>query len=424
MTARQSWAGVVAVVAVLGVGLSGCSGASAPGDGGGAAIEVDAATSPADQPVHLRVTGLAADEEVTVTSAATDYAGEQWKGNAVFRADGHGTVALDSAVPLSGTYRTADGMGLFWSMEPPTGDPDRSSFAPAFPEAQPSYDVRIGVTAHGRQVAARTLSRRFVGDGVSSRELTVAADQVSGELFLPPAGGPEHPAVLLFGGSEGGNAEKHAAALLASHGYPALALGYFALPGLPATLHDIPLEYFVTAARLLAAQPGVDPAHVVTLGYSRGSEAALLLGEDYPALIHGVIVYSPSAQANGSVPDGAAAWTRDGRPVAQETIPLDQVDGPVLALAGADDRLWKSPSWARQIDQELGAAKNSHPHRAMVYPDAGHGVGTFPYLPAGTRTVSRAGGSVLDLGGTRAGNAAAKADGWPEVLALLATLTA
>jgi hypothetical protein len=34
----------------------------------------------------------------------------------------------------------------------------------------------------------------------------------------------------------------HDAALLASHGYPALTLGHFAAPGLPATLRDIPLE--------------------------------------------------------------------------------------------------------------------------------------------------------------------------------------
>jgi hypothetical protein len=49
-----------------------------------------------------------------------------------------------------------------------------------------------------------------------------------------------------------------AASLLAMNGYPALALAYFAAPGLPATLAGVPLEYFARAVRLLRAQPGVD----------------------------------------------------------------------------------------------------------------------------------------------------------------------
>lgn len=314
-------------------------------------IEVDAASALADQPVHLRVTGLVADEEITVASTATDHAGREWQGHALFRADTQGTVALDSAVPLSGTYQGADGMGLFWSMDPPTDNYNQLGFVPTNPELQHSYDVRITITAHGRQLATRTISRQFVADGVSTKTLTLATDQVIGELFLPPAGAPRHPAVLAFGGSEGGNSQKYTAALLASHGYPALALGYFALPGLPATLHDIPLEYFATAARLLAAQPGTDPGQVVAMGYSRGSEAALLLGEDYPALIHGTVVYSPSAQVNPGLPGGGNAWTKDGRPIAQQAIPLGHVSGPVLTLAGADDKVWPSLMWAGQINE-------------------------------------------------------------------------
>ncbi len=421
MLSGRGLAVAAAMVTVLGLGSSGCS--EKAGTGTAVEVEVDAVSAPADQPVHLRVTGLTAGDEVTLASAATDYAGQEWQGHALFRADARGTVALDSAVPLSGTYQGADGMGLFWSMNPPTGNPDQARFDPVFPEQQHSYDVRITVTAHGRQLATRTLSRRLVADGVSDRALTLATDQVTGELFLPPAGGPKHPAVLLFGGSEGGDSQKFAAALLASHGYPALALGYFALPGLPATLRDVPLEYFATAARLLAAQPGTDPAHVLAMGYSRGSEAALLLSEDYPDLFHGAVVYSPSAQVNPGFPAGGNAWTKDNRPVAQGTVPLGRVSGPLLALAGADDLLWQSPVWARQISQELDAADDGFPHQALVYPNAGHGVGTFPYFPVGTEAVNPAGGGLINEGGTRAGNAAAQSAGWPKVLALLAGLS-
>ncbi|WP_369243604.1 acyl-CoA thioester hydrolase/BAAT C-terminal domain-containing protein [Streptomyces sp. R41] len=277
--------------------------------------------------------------------------------------------------------------------------------------------------AHGHQLASRRVTRAWFGTGVTSRNLTVAADKVAGTLHLPAPGTPRHSAVLLFGGSEGGNSNKPAAALLASHGYPALSLGYFNLPGLPQALENIPLEYFATAARLLAAQPGVDPRHILAMGYSRGSEAALLLANDYPDLIHGAVVYSPSAQVNSGFPDyGTFAWTKDGKPIAERLIPLGHVSGPVMAIAGAHDLLWTSSRWARQIVQELDAAGNRYPHQALIYPNAGHGVGTFPYLPAGTRLIHPVTRRETDLGGTRAGDAAAQEAGWPKVLALLASL--
>ena len=148
------------------------------------------------------------------------------------------------------------------------------------------------------------------------------------------------------------------------------------------------------------------------MGYSRGSEAALLLADDYPTLIHGAVVYSPSAQVNPGFPSGPTAWTRGGRPVPAGTIPLNRVSGPVLAVAGADDQLWSSPSWAREIAAEPTADHGAQAHQALVYPDAGHLVGTFPYLAEETATTA-------PVGGTRAGDAAAQAAGWPRVLAML-----
>src|SRR4029453_15093087 len=64
------------------------------------------------------------------------------------------------------------------------------------------------------------------------------------------------PRVLVFSGSAGGLTTSFAAALLAAHGYPSLALAYFKTPGLPQTLSSIPLEYFTSALEELRAQPG------------------------------------------------------------------------------------------------------------------------------------------------------------------------
>jgi hypothetical protein len=111
--------------------VTGCS----PQHSTHAVIEVDSPIALADQRVHLTVTGLAAGDQVTVTATAPDYRHQRWRGQATFRADRHGVVRLDRDRALSGTYTGVDGMGLFWSMNPPTGDGDQTSFSPAFPSA-------------------------------------------------------------------------------------------------------------------------------------------------------------------------------------------------------------------------------------------------------------------------------------------------
>ena len=207
-----------------------------------------------------------------------------------------------------------------------------------------------------------------------------------------------------------------------SHGHPTLALAYFHYPGRPGQLRDIPLEYFATAARRLAAESGRRRGRVAALGYSRGTEAAMLLGAYFPELVDGVVVYAPTSRAGPGFPNGAA-WTRAGRPIAAGSpIPVERLDGPILLLAGGDDKLWTSALAAKEITDRLDAHRFGHSHRALVYPQAGHGVGTFPFVAAGTTLVHPISGQLLALGGTRPADAAARRDGWPKVLAFLARL--
>jgi dienelactone hydrolase len=228
--------------------------------------------------------------------------------------------------------------------------------------------------------------------------------------------------VLAVGGSDGGAGLAALAGMLASHGHPTLALAYFHYPGRPGQFRDIPLEYFATAARRLAAESGLRQGRVAALGYSRGTEAAMLLGADFPELVDGVVVYAPTSRAGPGLPDGAA-WTRAGRPVAAGSpIPVERLDGPILLLAGGDDKLWTSALYAREITDRLDAHRFGHSHRALVYPQAGHGLGTFPFVAAGTILVHPISGQLLALGGTRPADAAARRDGWPKVLAFLARL--
>jgi dienelactone hydrolase len=402
-------------VALLTGGLTACGGA-APAKP--AVIEVSEPNALADQAIDIRVTGLSAGEQVTVSAQATDVKKGTWRSSAVFTASQDGAVDLEKAAPKSGSYQGKDGMGLFWSMAPVAPASQDQYFTPPTPQQRSGYPVTLAVTSSsGARLASRTVTREWMAKGESARTLTLAKDKVAGVLFLPPPGTPRHAGVLVFGGAEGGMTQVYGAALLAAHGYPAVTVAYFDWPGLPPTLDGIPLEYFQTAGKILASQPQVDPAHILAMGYSRGSEAALLLADNFPALFHGAVVYSPSSEVNVAGDNAArAAWILGPRVVDPGPIDMSHISGPVLAVAGKQDSIWRSASSANAIVLQLSYDHSHYKDQALIYQDAGHGVGMQPYQPAGNTTL-------FNLGGTRAGNVAAQRDGWPKMLAMLAGLT-
>jgi hypothetical protein len=105
----------------------------------------------------------------------------------------------------------------------------------------------------GETVASTQLRRAYVAAGV--QRTSVSADGLVGVYFRPPGPGP-FTGVVTIGGS-GGGLSVLPAEVLASHGYAALALGYFRIGSLPTELYDIPLEYFGTAIHWLRAQEDV-----------------------------------------------------------------------------------------------------------------------------------------------------------------------
>ena len=127
------------------------------------------------------------------------------------------------------------------------------------------------------------MTRRLVGPDVRVRSQTLAGPGFIGVFCSSPV--KRGPGILVLGGSEGGLAGEFLCRMLASHGYPTLALAYFGLPGLPPSLSGIRLEYFARALGWLGRQQGVDPEKVVVMGTSRGGEASLILGSIYPKLV-------------------------------------------------------------------------------------------------------------------------------------------
>jgi dienelactone hydrolase len=256
-----------------------------------------------------------------------------------------------------------------------------------------------------------------------------------GMLFLPP-GDNRHPAVLVLGGSEGGLPSRRAA-WLASHGYAALALAYFRYDDLPNELAGIPLEYFGHALNWLAHRPDVAIDRIAVMGTSRGAELALQVGSMFKG-VTAVVAYSP---ANVRYPACCGfttvpyAWTWQGNGIAfrplrpnleqqgmamRAVIEVEHSQGPILLIAGEDDRVWDSSAMADAIVTRLKKFHFSYNVEELKYPRAGHGAGRAEIVPAWQGEVTNpTSGREIEMGGTPKGNAESTLDAIPKVLDFL-----
>jgi dienelactone hydrolase len=370
--------------------------------------------------------------------------------SATFTADSDGVVDLSSQAPVSGSYQGVDAMGLFWSRAAVHGDVAKGY------ESKSKDPFTATLTAErddGTPPIFHSITRVFHGPAVVSRDVKV--NGLVGRMFEPEEPGP-HRAVLVVGGSNGGLGwSQEMAALLASRGYAALALAYFAAEGLPPTLDRIPLEYFGTALEWMSAQPGVAAKHLAVMGVSRGGELALLLGAKF-SRIRAVVAYVPSGIVWPAYPpSGHGAWTLNGKEIpyadtlsydpwrrssagikpskfdcylvpledadyaASTSIPVERINGPVLMISGVDDQLWPSTELAEFAVRRF--RQKGFPYRVehLKYADAGHSIG----WPNGPTTMLKSkhpvSGEEMDMGGTPEGTARARQDSWPRTLAFL-----
>ena len=288
-----------------------------------------------------------------------------------------------------------------------------------------------------------------------------AAD-FTGTICTPATAG-KHPAILLLGGSEGGNSMSRNATDFAKSGYVAASVAYFGLPGLPQSLVKVPVETVGAALAALQKRDDVDPQHIAIFGISKGGEFALLAASTYPA-IHAVIADVPSPfgwQGISATPSSAAesSWSVAGKPVpfvpytdamgqafgtafgthtpldlrpayddalkntaavAAAYFPLEKINGPVLFLSAGDDQIWDSVEQARMGMAYLNKMHHAFADQSQEYPDAGH---LFVFATPERPFVDTpfAGGLTLRFGGTAAANVAAGVDVWPRIMTFLDT---
>lgn len=409
---------LVVALAVMLVSLAGCAQATSSVE-----LTVGPGESRFDEPLSIKVTGLEAGASVDLTLQTTDEAGVSWTSEATFTADQDGIVDPGRSAATAGSYVGVWGSGLLAAME---ASPAGARFFdwPATGNAT----IELSVRQDSDTLATATANRTFLPRNAERRTFTMAEDGFAG-TYVGLAGASQGPAVMVLGGSEGGD-PFFAAEVFAARGIPALSVAYYRAPGLPDALVDIPLEYFDKPLQWLSRQPAVDADRLWVSGTSRGSEAATLIATNQPDLVHGLLAMAPSSAANcGFDPRtggcfNRSAWEQKGRPLPytrewnnptpsdtpQAVFRVEQINGPVATVCGGFDQQWNACRYGEAIHQRLQKQNFRHPRLELSYPDAGHGVGfPVPFQPKVAETPQNA-------GATLTANDQARADVWPKLL--------
>lgn len=428
--------------------------------------------APGVGPLHQRraiaVERAAPGSLVTIRSE-TRRGTTDWAAQATFLADARGRVDLDRDAPVSGDYRTADAMGLFWAQRREgegTGSAEPLDVrAPIVTRLTAHAEPGTGfldVAAPGArgEHASVEVEQHLLAEGVERSE--VRRDGIVGTRFRPEGAGP-FPTVVVLNGSGGGVNEARAAQY-AARGIQAFALGYFRAPGLPQYISRTPLEYFERALDLVNTEFEPAGGAAVVSGQSRGGELSLLLAARYPERVLGVAAFVPGAFAFGA--QGAAdpadgwdgpTWTHGGvalehlwhrnreigwqpwnddppptrhadvyvdglrdRALARASrIPIERFGGPVACVSGLDDRAWPSSMASRIVISTLERHGHGAERLHLDYEDAGHGI-ALPNLPStDIERVHPVSGVHYSNGGTPGGNARASADSFDEICAFI-----
>lgn len=370
-----------------------------------------------DERFDLTVKGLPNAENLTLRISSKTYEGETWANVAQLNVSEHQTEL--SAQKM---------MRLIQLMAPISGEPPASffSFWPPVESTGGTWPLQMAVQQEETTLDRSTLQRQWGDPRVTKAE--VEAEGLVGTLYAPPGEAPAPPVILLHGSR--GNRMSSTASLLASHGFLALALQYFGESSpIPDQFVGVPIEYVQRAGEWLRQHKRASGDQVGLWGASRGGELALLAASYFE--VFGAVV---SISGSGVTWGG---WTHQGEPLpqllsiymngsalddidderlAEATIPVERINGPVLMISGRRDRLWNAVTFSNIVVERL--EQHNHPYRYqhLIYDEAGH-LMNLPYLPV-QLSVTRD-GFPANFGGTREGAAEASADHWPKALEFL-----
>ena len=241
-------------------------------------------------------------------------------------------------------------------------------------------------------------------------------DTIPDSRYYPAKGNIQNIALILLGGSEGGLPDYYDVDKLTGLGYSCLILGYFGTKNTPDRLEMIPIEYFGKAISDLKSRPQFKNKKIVVWGGSKGGELALLLASKFKE-ISGVIAAVPSSvvfQGLGGKP--VSSWSENGKSipfvpfvpfdyskivnnqyievyklsleqadyVKKAEIKVENINGPVLLLAGKADSMWTSDYMSQMVMKRLDSCNFPYWHKLFSYDNAGHTLNDS-YMIGGTK---------------------------------------
>ncbi|XP_048877668.1 peroxisomal succinyl-coenzyme A thioesterase-like isoform X3 [Brienomyrus brachyistius] len=286
-----------------------------------------------------------------------------------------------------------------------------------------------------KALASVNAERWYLAPGVQRVE--VNEHGLTGTLFLPAGLGP-FPAILdLWGG--GGGLVEYRSALLAAHGYAALALQYLSQKEMP----SVDNEYFETAFTFLQNHPRVCGDRVALFGLSFGTSVSLRLAA-YSTVIQPrclvcvsgshvqpvgwslaeiYIQFGKNVHKTRYDDQQRVIWRDLPLPIptdASQKVDVGRIRCPVLLIVGEDDQNLPASESAEDMERMMEEAGKSHLLTKLSYPGAGHLIEPpyGPHIRAST-FISLGTKALLLWGGQAQPHSHAQEDSWQKILAFL-----
>lgn len=392
----------------------------------------------ADEPVHIRATGLPPLQMMTLTASLKDEKGKLYRSKAFYRSNEAGELDLQRDSSFGGDYVGVHPMGLFWSLKPEVAFGrllKRDVMNSPFLVTLHLYDsVCFQDSATVEPKVSQVVQRWYSSPG--TQRVQIREGCVRGALFLPPGEGPFPGIIDLFGGI--GGLIEFRASLLAAHGFAVLAVAYFAYEDLPSQLANVELEYFEEAANLLLAHPKVQKPGIGVISVSKGAEIGLAMACFLKQVVAVVCINGPSSVCHFPLRYRDLAITpmatflermqidisgavslrhilddpRDKRNQ-HRVYPIEKAQAQILFIVGENDASLSSREYAQQALERLQSHGKSN-GRMLVYPGAGHLIEP-PYAPLCYASWNPLFSIPLLWGGDPVAHAVAQEHAWGEI---------
>ncbi len=279
------------------------------------------------------------------------------------------------------------------------------------------FAIALAIVCTGYPVAAQEETAAIAG------EMPIG-ETMPGSFFVAPPGEGPFPALVLIGGSEGGDdSVRRMAPRFLAEGYAVLGLVYYSpawfgraadFPALPSAFDAIPVERADEARAWLCVRPEIRCTDIGIYGVSKGAEFALLAGSliegfaAIAAIVPSDVVwegwgpdtrpgtnssfgwdgeplpfvpyigmqeefakYSTGQRPRLRLPHDRGRHANPGRAL-EARIRVEEIDEPVLVAGGDADDVWNSGEMAQAISERRSAA--GLVTTVLIYTDAGHGL--------------------------------------------------